>query len=120
VSAEINPEGDNVSVVQLRLDIAWISLLISLFTAGNRGEAKPEVHLFLGDRYWRLAEFHALKGAKQKAAQLRAKAEHHLRLGGWQPTLPPAAAMAMAVPERPTFTDAIGWRIRPRPPDDAA
>ena len=31
-----------------------------------------------------------------------------------------SAAMAMPVPKRPTFTEAIGWRIHPYPPDDAA
>src|SRR5258706_3310275 len=108
------------SILQIRLDIAWVLLLLRLFTAGRRGEAKPEVHLFLGDRYWRLADYHAEKGNKRKAARLRAEANRHLALGGWNPTLPPAMPLAMPVPERPTLTHAIGWRARPRPPDDAA
>jgi hypothetical protein len=107
------------SVLELRLDIVWISFLIGLFTAGHRGDAKPEVHLYLGDRYWRLSDHHDQKGAKRKAARLRAKAEHHLRLGGWHPPTSPAAAMAMAVPHRPGFRDVIG-RYTPRSPDDAA
>ncbi|HKA34466.1 MAG TPA: hypothetical protein VKH64_14705 [Candidatus Binatia bacterium] len=106
------------STFELRLDIIWVSLLVQVLTAGHRGEAKPEVHLFLGDRYSRLSDRHERKGAKRKAARLRAEAEKHLRLGGWEPTLPPAAAMAMPIP-RPALADVIGWR-RQRPPDDAA
>ncbi|HEY3304503.1 MAG TPA: hypothetical protein VGL70_13310 [Candidatus Binatia bacterium] len=108
------------SVWQLRLDVVWVLVLLRILTAGRRGEPKPEVHLFLGDRYWRLADYHTEKGSKRKAVRLREKAKHHLRLGDWQPPLPPAVAMAMPVPQRPTFTQAIGWRVRERPPDDAA
>jgi hypothetical protein len=109
---------NSVSVWQLRLDLLWVLTLVSLFTAGRRGEPKPEVHLFLGDRYWRLADYYAEKGSKRKAVRLRAKANYHLSQGHWNPPLPPA--MAMAVPQRPTFTEAIGWRINEHPPDDAA
>jgi hypothetical protein len=46
------------SSFELRLDILWVSLLVQVLTAGRRGEAKPEVHLFLGDRYSRLSVRH--------------------------------------------------------------
>jgi len=108
------------STFELRLDIVWISLLVKLLTVGHGGEAKPEVHLFLGDRYSRLSDFQERRGAKRNAARLRAKAETHLRLGGWEPTLPPAAAMVMPVPDRPALRDLIGRRFEHRPPDDAA
>lgn len=111
---------DRISSFQLRRDIVWVLFLLRVLTAGRRGEPKPEVHLFLGDRYWRLADYHAEKGSNRKAVRLRARAEHHLRLGDWQPPLPPAVAMTMPVPQRPTFTQAIGWRVRERPPDVAA
>ena len=97
----------NDSLWQLRFDVVWVLGLLSLASAGRKTEPKPEVHLYLGDRYWRLAEYHSKRRATQKAERLRAKAEHHLRMGGWDP-LPPAAAMAMPVPRRPTFTEAIG------------
>jgi len=108
------------SPFELRLDIIWVSLMVQVLTVGQRGEAKPEVHLFLGDRYMRLSDRNERKGAKRKAARLRFKAERHLRLGGWEPTLPPAAAMAMPVPDRPALRDLIGRGARPRFPDDAA
>jgi len=109
----------NDSVWLLRFDVVWVLALLNLASASRKGEPTPEVHLFLSDRYWRLAEYHSNKRAVQRAKRLRAKAEYHLRLGGWDP-LPPAVAMAMPVPSRPTFTEAIGWRIRRIPPDDAA
>jgi hypothetical protein len=59
------------------------------------------------------------RGSVRRARLLRAKAERHFRASGWDP-LPPAAAMAMPIPQRPTFTEAIGWRTRSDPPDDAA
>lgn len=111
---------DPDSTWQARLDIFWVLCLVRFFTFGREGEARPEVHLFLGDRYRRLADYHAEKGAERKAARLRARAKHHLALGGWNPTLPPAMAMALPVPQRPTLTQAIGRRVRERPPDDAA
>jgi hypothetical protein len=111
-------EATEPSILQLRLDIAWVSFLVGILTTGHRGEPKPEIHLFLGDRYWRLSEHHERKGSKRKAARLRATAERHLRLGGWQPTLPPAVAMAMPVP-RPPLRDLIGRRVEHRPPDAA-
>jgi hypothetical protein len=107
-----------VSVWWLRLDLLWVLFLLRVFTAGREGEIKPEVHLFLGDRYWRLADYYAEKGSVRKAVRLRARANSHLGLGHWNPPLPPA--MAMAVPRRPTFTEAIGWGTSGRPPDDAA
>jgi len=114
-----NAEND-ASLLQVRLDIVWISFLVGLLTAGRRGEAKPEVHLFLGDRYWRLSDHYEQKGATRKAARLRVKAERHLRLGGWEPILPPAAAIAMPIPDRPALRDLIGRRFEHHPPDDAA
>ncbi len=113
----MNPD----SVWQLRLDVVWVLILLGVARCGRAGEPKPEVHAYLGDRYWRLGDYHARRGAKQKAARLRVKAKQHLRLGGgWDPSLPPAAAMRMPVPQRPTFTAAVGWRSREGPPDDAA
>jgi hypothetical protein len=92
---------NTASVWQLRLDVLWVLALVRVFTAGRGGEPKPEVHLFLGDRYWRLADYYAERGRKQKALRLRAKANNHLSQGHWNPPLPPA--MAMAVPQRPTL-----------------
>ena len=107
------------SVLKLHGDVVWILALVWVAKAGRSGEPQPQVHYYLGDRYWRLSESYKAKGSLRRAQLLRAKAERHLRASGWDP-LPPAAAMAMPIPKRPTFTEAIGWYTRPFPPDDAA
>jgi hypothetical protein len=107
------------SILKLRADVGWILALVWVAKAGRAGEPQPQVHYHLGDRYWRLSERYKAKGYLRRAQILSAKAERHLRAGGWDP-LPPAATMAMPIPKRPTFTEAIGWYTRPFPPDDAA
>ena len=107
------------SIWKLRADLAWILALLWVAKAGRPGETRPEVHYYLGDRYLRLAEQYKARGSVKKARRLREKAEQHLRASGWDPR-PPAAAMAMPIPKRPTFTEAIGWYLPPNPPDDAA
>jgi hypothetical protein len=107
------------STLKLRCDLAWVLALMWVAKVGRAGEPQPQVHYYLGDRYWRLSERYKAKGSIRKAHVLREKAERYLRASGWDP-LPPAAAMAMPVPKRPTFTDAIGWRTDSKPPDDAA
>jgi hypothetical protein len=107
------------SILKLQADLAWILALVWIAKAGRSGEPQPQVHYYLGDRYWRLSERYKEKGSIRRAQFLRTKAERHLRASGWDP-LPPAAAMAMLIPKRPTFTEAIGWRTHPYPPDDAA
>ena len=85
--------------------------------AGN--ETEREVHFYVGDRYWRLAEHYERRGWTKTAKRFRLQAEHHLRLSGWNDP-PPAVALAMEVPRRPTLTKAIGRRFRRTRPDDAA
>ena len=68
-----------------------------------------------------LAEYCKERGSVNKAQRLRATAERYLQCSGPWPGPPHAAAMAMPVPKRPTFTQAIGWRTGKRQPlDDAA
>ena len=107
------------SIMKLHADVAWVLALVWIAKAGRSGEPQPQGHYYLGDRYWRLSERYNAKGSVRRARLLRAKAEWHLRASGWDP-LPPAAAMAMPIPKRPTFTEAIGWYIHSDPPDDAA
>lgn len=92
------------SIWQLRADLAWILMLLWMATAGRSGGPNPEVLFYLGDRYWRLAEQYRRKGSTEKAQRLQAKAEYYLKASGWDCPPPPAAAMAMPVPKRPTFT----------------
>jgi len=82
------------------------------------GDTERDVHFYVGDRYWHLAEHYEKRGWIKTAKRFRLQAEHHLRLSGWNDT-PPAVAVAMEVPRPPTFTKAIGRRFRKSPPDDA-
>jgi hypothetical protein len=106
-------------ILRLRLDIAWVLLLVRVLTFSRGGEPSQSAHLFLGDCYWRLANIYESQGGKQKAVLARKEAEYHLKLGGWRPPTSPAAAMAMPVP-RPGLRDLIGTYADRRPPDDAA
>ena len=88
--------------------------------AGIAGDdTERDVHFYVGDRYWRLAEHYERLGWIKTAKRFRLQAEHHLRLSGWNDT-PPAVAVAMEVPRPLTFTKAIGRRFRRTPSDDAA
>jgi hypothetical protein len=107
------------SILKLHADLAWILTLVWIAKAGRSGEPQPKVHYYLGDRYWRLSERYKTRGSVRRARLVRAKAEQHLSASGWDP-LPPAAAMSMPIPKRPTFIEAIGWHIHSDPPDDAA
>jgi hypothetical protein len=104
------------SVWQVRWDIAstW-ALVLFVRPFGDR-ELRPEVHLFLADRYDRLAQHHRRGGRVGRALALEGKAQEHLRLGGGD--LPPAVAMAMPVPRPVTQVSAIS-RFKDGP-DDAA
>ena len=107
------------SILTLYADLAWVLALVWIAKAGRSGEPQPQVHYYLGDRYWRLSERYKARGSIRRAQRFRIRAERHLSASGWEP-LPPAAAMAMPIPRRPTFTEAIGWRIDSHPPNDAA
>jgi hypothetical protein len=110
------------SLLRLWCDIFVAHLLLVLAKAGKSGEPQPDVYYYLGDRYWRLAEIYRRHGVSEKAERMQDQAEWYLRAsGGWDGGPPqPAAAMAMPIPKRPTFTAAIGRRLRKGPPDDAA
>jgi hypothetical protein len=78
-----------------RADLITTLPLLWIASRGGLHEPPPAVHLYLHDRYFRLAE-------------------HHCRRG------PPfAAALAMPVPRPPMFTWAVATTSM-RPPDDAA
>jgi hypothetical protein len=105
---------------QLRFDLAVALVLLAAAKAGRTGKPNPDVCFYLGDRYLRLAERYNRRGVTSKAQRLRAKAEKYLSGAGPWRGPPHAAAMAMPVPRRPTFTGAVGWPARKIPPDDAA
>ena len=64
---------------QLRADLASARFLLWVASAGRSGELRPEVHLYLYDRYWRLAIHYEQRGKTCRARQLRIKAERHFQ-----------------------------------------
>ncbi len=105
----------------LRGDLIITNAMLWVAGAGRVGEPRPEVHLYLYDRYWRLADYYERRGNRKKASRLRNKAEAHYKQSG--DTGPPfAAAMAMPRPRSPFFTWAVakGWGRRDPDDDDAA
>jgi hypothetical protein len=103
----------------LRIDLFATRAILLIVTARRDVDLQPHVHLYLTDRYRRLAWHHHTHGHARRAEALLLKAKEHLHLGGGdQP--PPTAALAMPVPQRPTFTQAIGRWSDEEPPDPAA
>jgi hypothetical protein len=110
--------GD-LSPWRLRYDLLSTHVLLAVANAGGVGTPRPEVHLFLGDRYERLAEHHRRRGARDRAQALAEKARWHYAQAGFDDD-PRAAAMAMPVPRPRIFTDARGRPADGSGPDDAA
>jgi hypothetical protein len=92
-------------------------VLLWVASAGRDGEPTPDVHLYLYDRYWRLAEHHRSAGHVRRAATLHHKAETHYRKAGHDDP-PFAAAMALPLPRPRVLTRAVARR--PDGHDDAA
>jgi hypothetical protein len=67
------------SAWQLRKDLAWARGLLWFARAGRGGEPKRDVHLFLADRYGRLADHYAERGATGRAKRLDSKSQWHYR-----------------------------------------
>lgn len=59
---------------RLQTDVAWGRALLAVVTMRERSVVRPEVFLFLGDRYWRLARLHFLQGRQKNAERLVRKA----------------------------------------------
>ncbi len=79
------------------------------------GDTERDVHFYVGDRYWRLAEHYERLGWIKTAKRFRLQAEHHLRLSGWNDT-PPAVAVAMEVPRPPlSLRLLVGVSVEPHP-----
>lgn len=99
----IAPRAD--SLWSLRFDVLWVKVLVSLVSIGREVELRSDAHLYLFDRYSRLARVHDRQGHKAKARALRAKADAHYEASGGDGP-PYAAAMAMPRPRRWIVTDA--------------
>jgi hypothetical protein len=105
-------------VWQLRWDVASTLALVWLVNPVGNRTLRPEVHLFLADRYGRLARHHQGLGHTKRALELERKAERHCGLGGW---FEPPPAVAVAMPQRgpAVALDAVA-RAEPWKPDNAA
>jgi len=114
----VRTQATEPSQWQLRWDLASTHVLLWLAHPSEDEVLRPEVHLFLADRYGRLARHHQRLGHARRALVLNQKAEEHCRLGGGNEP-PPAVAMAMPVPSPRILVDAVA-RPRPWDPDDAA
>ena len=110
---------DNTSAWQLRYDV--LSVRAMLFCVGGitQEHLKPEVHLFLGDRYERLADHYAKRGLLTRARRFGKRASWHYEQGGFDDS-PRAAALAMPVPRPRIFTDARSRFLGRGGSDDAA
>jgi hypothetical protein len=80
---------------------------------------RPDIYLFLGDRYWRLARRHFLRGRQRNAERLVRGARLYFKAGGG-PEPPPLAAASMPIPAAPSFTSAVGRASGAGGPSDAA
>ena len=108
------------SWLRLQVDVAWGRALLAIATMQDEDAAvRPEIYLFLGDRYWRLARRHFVRGRQKNAERLMRKARSYFRSGGG-PEPPPLAAASMPIPETPSFTSAIGGARRGGGSNDAA
>jgi hypothetical protein len=104
---------------EARVDVAFGHGL-RLLASGRLAEARPDICLFLADRYWRLADWHAAKGHERRARRLHARGDRFWVAGGGEDPPPLAVAAAMPIPRRPSITWAVGNRSRrPEPPDAA-
>src|SRR6266568_4063490 len=102
------------SVLKLHSEVVCAPFDLWLARLAGR-ETEREVHFYVGDRYWRLAEHYERLGWTKTAERFRLQAEHHLRLSGWN-DIPPAVAVAMEVPRPPTLLrPLVGVSVEPRP-----
>ena len=104
---------------RLQTDLAWGRALLAIATMHEGAAVRPDIYLFLGDRYWRLARRHFLRGRRDNAQRLVRKARFYFKAGGG-PEPPPLAAASMPVPEMPSFTSAVGRARGAEGPNDAA
>ena len=116
-------DGDAVidlSWFRLQTDVAWGRALLTIATMRPEGGAvRPELYLFLGDRYWRLAYRHFVAGRQKQAERLVRKTRFYFRAaGGAEP--PPLGAASMPIPHAPSLSSAIGVGQGVGGPDDAA
>jgi len=105
--------------VNLYWQLGWARVLLWVAGAGRTGEATPQVHMYLANLHFELADEHEAAGRWKTARGHRRIANQHAAAGP-PPEPRPTAAMAMPIPQTPLFTDARGKQLEPEPPDDVA
>ena len=100
-----------ISILKLRLDISLVWLLVYVVVrVGEGGSPNGDVCRYVGERYGWRADLYRDLGKLKRSITFRRKAEFFLgqdQPGGGAP--PPAAALAMPIPEPPVLTNAIGF-----------
>jgi hypothetical protein len=107
--------------VRLLWELGWAHILLWVAGVNRTNEATPQVHLYLADLHFRLADEYERLHRRRLALRHRQMANSYAASGA-EPEPPRAAAMAMPVPRSPIFTDARGTYV-PEPsdePDDVA
>ena len=101
------------SIWKLHLDVNLVGLLIYVVVVvRGDGPLNRDVCSYLGARYWRLADLYHGLGKLERSRMFRHEADLFLRHSDWGgDDPPPAAALAMPIPEPPMFTNAIGFRL---------
>jgi ribosomal protein S15P/S13E len=114
----IEPE-DVESIARVRFDLVTAKALVWVASRGHAdADLTPEAHVYLFERYQRLANHHRRHGHDARAKRLQEKADAHRRFVG-DDGPPFAAAMGMPRPRYWVVTDAVS-NIRINPPNDAA
>ncbi len=103
--------AETVSPWRLRYDIGLVTGLARVVFLGREVQLSPEFHMFLYDRYWRLAKWHEAKGHAKRSRVLKSRALRHWEETGYDRP-PPAVALAMPIPMPPIFTWAVAGRER--------
>ena len=111
-------EGERESIVRLRADLLTARVLVWIARTRQDADITPEAHIYLFDRYYRLAAYHRRRGHQVRAARLQAKADEHLVLGGGDGP-PYAAAMGMPRPRAWFVTQAVSPHATNGPRDAA-
>ena len=75
-------ETSEDSLWRICADLLSARALIWVASAGRSAELRPEVHLYLYDRYWRLSVQYERRGKARLAERYRVKAERHYGLSG--------------------------------------
>jgi hypothetical protein len=96
-------------IVYLWLEVASTRVLMWVANPTGLHGFQPHVHLYLADRYGRLAAAYRHRSRFFMANRMADKANLHFDLGGGEHEPPPAAAVALGSTQRQVVVDAEGF-----------